>query len=50
MRAWYWLTPNRVRMAAGAALLAKGAFLREVPRAPDNGNTHYGYLEVAYGF
>lgn len=49
-RARYWLTPNRVRVAAGAAVLAKGGFLRDAPRAPDNGNTHYGYFEVTYGF
>lgn len=49
-RARYWLTPKRVRVAAGVALLAKGHFLQDALRAPDNGDTHYGYFEVTYGF
>jgi hypothetical protein len=50
LRARYWLKPDRVRVAAGAAVLAKGRFLEEAPRAPDNGDTHYGYFEVTYSF
>ncbi len=49
-RVRYWLTPNRVRVAAGAAVLGKGRFLGDAPRASDNGDTHYGYFEVSYGF
>lgn len=49
-RARFWLSPNKVRLSAGAALLAKGGFLRNAPKAPENGNTHYGYMEVTYGF
>ncbi|WP_165356500.1 alginate export family protein [Sphingosinicella sp. BN140058] len=49
-RARYWLTPDRVRIAAGAAVLAKGRFLEDAPGSPSNGNTHFGYVEVTYGF
>jgi hypothetical protein len=50
VRARYWLTPDKVRVAAGVAVLAKGRFLETAPRAPANGNTHFGFLEVTYGF
>lgn len=50
LRARYWLKPDHVRLAAGAALLFKGSFLRDAPRAPENGDTRYGYLEVTYSF
>lgn len=49
-RARYWVIPGRVRAAAGAVLLAKGRFLETAPRAPENGNTHYGYTEVTVSF
>lgn len=50
LRVRHWLKPDRIRLAAGAALLAKGSFLRDAPRAPDNGNTKYGFAEITYGF
>ncbi|MEW9857087.1 alginate export family protein [Novosphingobium sp. M1R2S20] len=49
-RVRHWLKPDRVRVAAGAAVLAKGNFLSNAPRAPDNGDTHYGFMEITYGF
>jgi hypothetical protein len=49
-RVRYWLKPGAVRLAAGVAVLAKGRFLEEAPRAPDNGDTHYGFFEVTWGF
>ncbi len=49
-RARYWLKPDSIRLSAGVAVLAKGRFLRDAPRAPDNGDTHYGFFEVTYGF
>ncbi|MET1754189.1 alginate export family protein [Novosphingobium sp. RD2P27] len=50
LRVRHWLKPDRVRVAAGAAVLAKGNFLRNAPRAPQNGNSHYGFAEITYGF
>ncbi|MGK6354789.1 alginate export family protein [Sphingomonas sp. DT-207] len=49
-RVRYWLKPDQVRLAAGVAVLAKGRFMKEAPRAPDNGDTHYGFFEVTWGF
>lgn len=49
-RARYWLVPDKVRLGAGAALLAKGRFLTDAPNAPRDGDTHYGYFEVNYSF
>lgn len=49
-RVRYWLKPGSVRLAVGAAMLAKGRFLEEAPRAPDHGDTHYGFFEVTWGF
>ena len=42
---WWWV-PERVRLALGAALLAKGRFLEDAANAPDTGDTGYGYLEL----
>lgn len=50
LRVRHWLKPDRVRLSVGAAVLAKGNFLRNAPRAPDNGNTHYGFTEITYSF
>ena len=50
VRARHWLIPDRVRVSGGGAVLAKGDFLRNAPRAPDNGDTHYGFMEVTYSF
>lgn len=50
LRARYWLKPDRVRLSTGVAMLAKGRFLKEAPRAPDNGDTHYGFFEITWGF
>lgn len=49
-RVRFWLKPNQIRLSAGLAMLAKGQFLEEAPKAPDNGDTHYGFFEVTYGF
>ncbi|WP_040599470.1 alginate export family protein [Sphingomonas elodea] len=45
-----WLKPNRVRLGVGLSLLAKGRFLRNAPRAPQSGNTRYGFTEVTFSF
>lgn len=50
LRVRHWLKPDRVRVAAGVAVLAKGSFLHNAPRAPENGNTHYGFAEITYEF
>lgn len=50
LRARYWLRPGSVRLSAGLAVLAKGRFLKEAPRAPDNGDTRYGFFEATWGF
>lgn len=49
-RARYWLKPGSVRLSAGVAVLAKGRFLKEAPRAPDNGDTRYAFFEATWGF
>lgn len=49
-RVRYWLKPNSVRLSAGVAMLAKGRFLEEAPKAPDNGDTHYGFFEATWSF
>lgn len=41
-----WLVPDRLRLTAGAAYLAKGRFLRDAPNAPPTGDTRYGYVEL----
>jgi len=45
-----WLMPKKLRLEGGAALLAKGRFLRDAPNAPDTGDTRYAYLELAAYF
>lgn len=50
LRLRHWLKPSRVRLAAGAAVLVKGGFLRNAPRAPDNGDTRYGFAEITHSF
>lgn len=42
---WWWV-PDRVRLALGGALLAKGDFLEDAANAPDTGDTGFGYLEL----
>ena len=49
-RARYWLKPRALRLAAGAAWLAKGRLLGDAPNAPSTGDTHYGYMEATYTF
>lgn len=49
-RTRYWLVPQLLRIEAGAALLAKAAFLREAPNARDTGNTRYGYVDIGVIF
>lgn len=42
----HWLIPDRLRLEAGAAYLAKGRFLEVAPNAPQTGDTRYGYAAV----
>ena len=49
-KAYHWLVPDRYRLEAGGAYLAKGEFLRDAPNAPDNGDTKYGYVAVTASF
>lgn len=49
-RARRWLIPERLRLEAGAAYLAKGRFLRDAPNAPKTGDTRYGYMDLAVSF
>ncbi|WNO53155.1 alginate export family protein [Stakelama saccharophila] len=42
----YWLIPDRLSLDGGAALLAKGRFLKEAPAAPGTGDTHYAYISL----
>ena len=45
-----WLVPDRLRLDAGGAYLAKGRFLKDAPNAPDTGDTRYAYLALELGF
>ncbi len=47
-RVRHWLSPDRLRLAVGAVLLAKGRLLRSAPNAPDTGDTHYGFVELLF--
>jgi hypothetical protein len=49
-RARRWLIPDRLRLEAGAAYLAKGRFLTDAPNAPKTGDTRYGYMDLAVSF
>lgn len=49
-RVRYWLVPETLRLAAGAAVLIKGRFLNDAPNAPDKGDTRFGYVELSYEF
>jgi hypothetical protein len=44
------LIPDRLRAAAGFAVLIKGRFLDEAANAPQTGTTHYGFLELTASF
>ena len=46
----YWLVPGRVRLDTGAALLSRGQFLARAPGGRNNGDTHYGYSDLAMVF
>lgn len=45
-----WLVPKRLRVEAGAALLAKGRFLTDAPNAPATGDMRFGYLTLSSFF
>lgn len=45
-----WVVPKRLRLEAGAALLAKGDFLTDAPNAPARGDMRFGYLTVSTFF
>lgn len=45
-----WVLPKRLRLEAGAALLAKGDFLTDAPNAPATGDMRFGYLTVSTFF
>ena len=45
-----WVVPRSVRLEAGGAYLAKGAFLETAPNAPDTGDTRYGYVDLSFFF
>lgn len=47
-RVRYWLKPKLVRLDTGAAVLAKGHFLRDAPNAPATGSTLYGYASIEF--
>jgi hypothetical protein len=49
-RARRWLIPDRLRLEAGAAYVAKGRFLRDAPNAPATGDTRYGYMDLSVSF
>lgn len=49
-RVRYWLKPKTVQLSVGGAIIAKGRFLNDAPNAPQTGDTHYGFAEVAYSF
>lgn len=49
-RARRWLMPEKLRLEAGAAYLAKGAFLNDAPNAPKTGDTKYGYVDLSVMF
>jgi hypothetical protein len=50
VRARRWLVPDRLRVEAGAAYLAKGKFLTVAPNAPKTGDTRYAYADVTFSF
>jgi Alginate export len=41
---------DKLRLAVGALILAKGRFLEDAPNAPQTGDTHYAYVELTAGF
>jgi hypothetical protein len=41
---------EKLRLAVGALILAKGRFLEDAPNAPQTGDTHYAYVELTAGF
>lgn len=45
-----WVVPKRLRLEAGAALLAKGDFLTDAPNAPDTGDMRFAYLGISTFF
>jgi hypothetical protein len=45
-----WLVPKKLRVEAGAALLAKGRFLTDAPNAPATGDMKFGYLTLSTFF
>lgn len=44
------LIPDRLRAAAGFAVVFKGRFLEDAANAPNTGDTHFGYLELTANF
>jgi hypothetical protein len=46
----HWLVPDLVRVDTGLAYLAKGRFLTDAANAPQNGDTHYGYVDLYLEF
>lgn len=49
LRAAYHLT-SAVRLAGGAAYLAKGRFLDTAPNSPRTGDTRYGFFDLSFLF
>jgi hypothetical protein len=50
VRARRWLIPDRLRLEAGGAYLAKGRFLASAPNAPRTGDTRYGFIDLSASF
>lgn len=50
LHARHWLKPGRVRLGSGLAMLVKGDFLRNARRAPEKGDTSFGYAEITHRF
>jgi hypothetical protein len=50
LRVDWELIPGQLSLMFGAAYLAKGEFLKDAPRAPDNGDTVYGVSQFTLRF
>ncbi|USI74731.1 alginate export family protein [Sphingomonas morindae] len=46
-RVRYWLIAKQLKVDVGGAVLAKGRFLRDAPNARADGDSHYGFIDLA---
>ena len=49
-RVRYWIVPKRLQLDVGAAVLAKGEFLKSAPNVINTDDTHYLYTDLTFSF